>query len=82
MHTHNVKGVTHNTMNNVISFRAKRYAQMEAMDVFFEILSKEHIDTEDEMFLDIAIQQLGLSSEDLFELANQAVERANQLLNS
>lgn len=82
MYTYNVKGVTHNTMNNVISFRAKRYAQMEAMDVFFEILTKEHIDNEDEMFLDIAIQQLGLSSEDLFELANEAMERANMLLNS
>lgn len=75
-------GVTHNTMNNVISFRAVRYSKMEAMDVFFEILTKEHIDTEDEQFLDIAIQQLGLSSEDLFELANEAMERANMLLNS
>ena len=69
-------------MNNVISFRAKRYAQMEAMDVFFEILDKEHMDNEDEMFLHIAIQQLGLSSEDLEELANCAMQRANMLLNS
>lgn len=69
-------------MSNVISFRANRYSKMEAIDVFNEILFKENMDAEDEMFLGIAIQQLGFTPEDLESLANTAMLRAEELLNS
>ncbi len=69
-------------MSNVISFRANRYSKMEAIDVFNEILCKENMDAEDEMFLGIAIQQLGFTPEDLESLANTAMLRAEELLNS
>lgn len=67
-------------MNNVVSFRAKRYAKMQAEDVFWEITGKEEWDAEDEMFLNLAIKQLGLSKEDLIELAELCETRAKELL--
>ena len=69
-------------MSNVISFRANRYSKMEAIDVFTEILCKPEVDAEDEMFLSIAIQQLGFTPEDLESLAQTAQSRAEELLNS
>jgi hypothetical protein len=55
---------------------------MEAVDVFTEILCKPEVDAEDEMFLSIAIQQLGFTPEDLEDLAQTAQSRAEELLNS
>ena len=68
-------------MSNVISFRANRYAKMEPVEVFFEIINKEDPDAEDQLFLDLAIAQCGFTPEDLEDLAAHAEECAAKLLN-
>ena len=68
-------------MSNVISFRANRYAKMEPVEVFFEIISKADPDAEDQLFLDLAIAQCGFTPEDLEDLAAHAVQCAAKLLN-
>jgi hypothetical protein len=73
-------GIMHNS--KVICFKTTLYQRMTAQQLFTTIALKEVWDDIDEQYFNLAVTGLGLTEDDLIELAVQAEQRAQELLST
>ena len=60
---------------SVLNFRKVKYERMSAEDLFWEIGTKEKMDSLDQAYWDAAIAELELTDQDLRDIAVQCLRR-------
>jgi len=66
-------------MSNVVGFEQYKISKMSLVDQFFAIATKDNFTVADEQRLRDVSAEIGLTTQDLLEIAAEAAERATEL---